>query len=136
MIAIRRYLVLFFFLAVYMTSYSQGVSIADTVSVPYGYTPKLERRSKHDAIDREQQSILSSDGKADKLFAPTNNDDINYLITKSVVKKVDNIQYLIETDKVFDHRLKVNYLHGLESVLKYFRLNLKQPLDKRVNPVH
>ncbi len=136
MIAIRRYLVLFLLMAVYTTTYSQGVSIADTVSVPYGYMPKLERRSKHDAIDREQQSILSSDGKADKHYAATNNEDINYMITKSLVRKVDNIQYLIETDKVFDHRLKVNYLHGLESILKYYRLNLKQSAERKVNPVH
>jgi len=136
MIAIPRYLVLFLILSSSFAATAQGVSISDTVRIPNGYVPKLERQSKHDAIDKEQKTILSSDGKADNLFTPTSNDEINFLATKALVKKADNIQYLIETDKFFDHRLKVNYLHGLESILRYFRLNWKLKTDKKVNPVN
>lgn len=115
---------------------AQGVSAADTVKIPTNFTPSFSRTLRHDAIDAEQKSILASDGKADKLFAPSKDEEVNFLITQSLVKKVDVIQYMLETDKVLDHRLKVNYLSGLENLLKYFKQNLKIKSDKKVNPAN
>jgi hypothetical protein len=117
-----------------VTGQSQGVSVADTIKIPLAYKPAQNRELRHDYIDNEQKSILAADGIADNRFAPTSNDEINFLITQSLVKKVDALQYLIETDSILDHRLKVNYLSGLEYVLKYFKQNWKVNSDKKVNP--
>lgn len=108
----------------------------DTVRVPAGYAPEFQRRINHEAIDREQAAILASDGKADKTFAPSANSQSGQVLTRAVTGKTDAMQYLIETDNAFDHRLKVNYLRGLENVLKYFRENWKQPSDKKINPAN
>jgi hypothetical protein len=135
MTATRRYLILWLLLGSACTTFSQGVSISDTTTIPSSYKPRLERQIRHDAIDREQQQILESDGKADRLFSPSASDEVNFLLTKSLLSRVDILQYLVETDKVFDHRLKVNYLYGLENILKYFRQNWKSRSDKKVNPV-
>ena len=131
-----RYLFLCLFILWSISSVAQGVSIADTVKIPNTYKAAFNRQRNHDAIDAQQKSILASDGKADKIFAPSADEDINFLLTQRLTKKVDAIQYLIETDKIFDHRLKVNYLSGLEYVLKYFRQNWKIKTDKKVNPVN
>ncbi len=136
MTTITRYLILCLFLLAAGTAYTQGVSATDTLKIPANYKPKFERQFWHDAIDKEQQGILASDGKTDKLFTPSKDDDINFLITKSLVKKIDAFQYLIETDDSFEHRLKVKYLSGLDDLLKYFRLNWKKKSEKKVNPVH
>lgn len=137
------------------TGFAQGVSsinvpvsfsnFEDTVKIPPDWRPKFDRQIRHDAIDKEQELILYSDGKNDKRFTPSQDEDINYFITQSLVRKVDVIQYLIETDPVWDHRLKVNYLKGLENVLRYFRQNWKKKTAQnnlytlvplKVNPVN
>src|SRR6186997_3108085 len=133
MIAIVRYLFLCVFMFTAASSLAQGVSMSDTVKIPVDYKPEFRRLRNHDAIDAEQKTILGADGKADKQFTPSVDEDINFLLTRTLVKRVDVIQYMIESDKVFDHRLKVNYLFGLENVLKYFRTNWKQKGDKKVN---
>lgn len=115
------------------SSLAQGVSMSDTVKIPPDYKPEFRRLRNHDGIDAEQKTILAADGKADKQFTPSVDEDINFLLTRTLVKRVDVIQYMIESDKVFDHRLKVNYLFGLENVLKYFRNNWKQKGEKKVN---
>lgn len=113
---------------------SQGVSVADTIKIPHTYKPAQTRELRHDNINNEQRLILASDGKADNQFTPAANEELNFLITQCLVKKVDALQYLIETDNELDHRLKVNYLAGIENVLKYFRLNWNSKSDKKVNP--
>ncbi len=115
---------------------AQGVSITDTVNIPVSWKPAFSRELRHDAIDAEQRSILAADGKADKIFTPSKDEDVNFLITQALTRKVDVIQYMIENDKVLDHRLKVNYLSGLEYVLKYFKQNWKVKSDKKVNPAN
>ncbi len=134
MTATRRYLVLWLLTGSSFTSFSQGVSISDTIKIPNGYKPRLERQIRHDAIDKEQELILRSDGKTDNLFSPSGSEEVNFLLTKALLRRTDVLQYLIETDKQFDHRLKVNYLYGLENVLKYFRQHWKLKTDRKVNP--
>jgi hypothetical protein len=133
MTALNKYLILLLLLAPGLSD-AQGVSLPDTVKIPSTYKPALNRERNHDLIDKEQKAILGSDGKADKLFTPSSNEEINFLVTQALVKKVDNLQYLIETDKVFDHRLKVNYLSGLEYLLKYFKQYWRPRSDRKVNP--
>lgn len=115
---------------------AQGVSLTDTLRIPGAYKPAQNRQLWHDRIDSEQKEILASDGKADRSFTPTKDDDINYLVTQALVRKTDAIQYLIETDSALDHRLKVNYLAGLENVLKYARMNFRSVQELKVNPIH
>lgn len=121
--ALKRYLILILLLASLTDSFSQGVSLSDTVVIPPGFHPEFRRLRNHEVIDEEQKSILSSDGKSDNQFSPSQDGDINLVLTRFITKKVDAIQYLIETDKVLDQRLKVNYLFGLENLLRYFRSN-------------
>ena len=133
MIATVRYLFLCVFMFCAANTLAQGVSMSDTVNIPGNYKPEFRRLRNHDGIDAEQKTILAADGKMDNQFNPSGDEDINFLLTRTLVKRVDIIQYIIETDKVFDHRLKVNYLFGLENVLKYFRANWKQRSEKKVN---
>ncbi len=134
MIALKRYLILFILSGILTDSFSQGVSISDTVVIPQGYKPEFRRLRNHEVIDEEQKRILNSDGKADNLFTPANDGDIDQILTRFIIKKVDAIQYMIESDKVFDHRLKVNYLFGLENLLRYFRSNWRiRAGEKKVN---
>ncbi|MEI9945684.1 MAG: hypothetical protein WDN26_15885 [Chitinophagaceae bacterium] len=95
--------------------------------------PEFRRQLNHDAIDKEQKSILGSDGKVDNEFTVSANEEVNMLLTRALVKEVDDLQYKIETDSVFDHRLKVYYLSGIFDVLKYVRQNWR---SKKVNPLH
>lgn len=136
MIIAKRYLIICIFLFTAGPAGAQGVNMTDTLKIPVNYKPEFKRQRNHDAIDAEQKSILSSDGKTDRQFTPTADEDINFLVTRALIRKVDAIQYLIETDKDLDHRLKVNYLFGLENVLKYFRTNWKAGSDQKVNPVN
>ncbi len=131
----KLFLANFFFLTTVAT-YAQGVSITDTVKVPSPFTPAFARQTFHDRVDKAQKLILASDGKADKIFTPSANEDVNFLVTQSLVKRVDALQYLIETDKEFEHRLKVNYIVGLDNVLTYFLNNWKIKSDKGVNPIN
>lgn len=118
-----------------LTAAGQGVSISDTTRIPANYKPQLQREIRHDAIDREQQLILHSDDRKDTRFTPVSSEDINFLLTRALIQRVDVLQYLIETDKKFDHRLKVNYLYGLENVLKFYRQHWKLRGEKKVSPV-
>ena len=105
MMATLRYLIFCLFLLGSLTSYSQGVSVSDTARIPASYKPRLERQIRHDAIDREQQEILKSDGKADRNFSPSSSDEINFILTKALLHRTDVLQYLIVTHPGFDHRL-------------------------------
>lgn len=134
MIATTRYLIILAFFLGLQPVFAQGQSVYDTINVPVGYKPPLNRQLVYEDIDREQSSILTSDGKADKQFTPTDKEEINSLLTRALVKRVDQIQYGIEADKKFEHRIKINYLIGLKDVLQYFRQNWKIKGEKKVNP--
>ena len=137
MIAITRYhIFLPLFLLALSAAKSQSFSSFDTLAIPAKYKPEFRRERNHELIDAEQKAILGSDGNPDNLFAPSDKEEINLMLSQSLVKKVDWLQYSIETDAGFDHRLKVNYLFGLENLLKYFRQNWKQQSDRKINPLN
>jgi hypothetical protein len=135
MIATTRYLIILAFFLSLKPVFVQGQSVYDTINVPVGYKPPLNRQLVYEDIDKEQNSILASDGKADKQFTPTDKEEINSLLTRALTKKVDQLQYAIETNKAFEHRIKVNYLTGLKEVLQYFRQNWKIKGEKKVSPI-
>lgn len=136
MIPFRRYLFLLTVLFAAQDLTAQGSSFMDTLEIPRTFKPEFRRERNHDLIDAEQKSILSADGKTDNLFAPSKNEEINLMVTRALVNKVDKIQYIVETDNAFDHRLKVNYLHGLENLLKYFSQNWKVKSERKINPLN
>jgi hypothetical protein len=117
-------LLLFFFLSSY-TLRAQ----TDTIK------PEFRRQINHDAIVREQKNLLAIDGKADDELQISSNSDVNFLLTRLLQKggSIDVLRFRIETDSIFDHRLKVNYLIGLSNVLRYVRQNWK---NKKVNILH
>lgn len=95
--------------------------------------PPKNRELFHDNIDKEQKSLLSADGKADNFFTVSGNEEVNLMITKSLTRQIDELQYKIEKDSLLDHRLKVNSLIGVSNILKYVRLNWR---NKKVNVLH
>ena len=119
-----------FFLAISATLIAQtGASVKDS------FEPEFRRLINHEAITREQKGLLASDGKVDNEFVVSNNEEVNFLLTRILIKggAIDEIRYRIEKDTIFDHRLKVNYLTGLANVLKYVKQNWR---SRKVNILH
>ncbi len=136
MIKISRYIILSGLLLAFTCATAQGFASFDSLSIPDGYKPEFRRQLNHDGIDDEQRTIMNADGREDNQFTPSDKDEVNQLLTRSLVRKTDWLQYRIETDSTLDHRLKVFYLSGLENLIKYFRQNWKQSGDRRVNPLN
>ena len=94
-----------------------------------GNTAKLKvdikRQLFHDYIDKEQKNALKADGTADNVFKTSGDEEINFLITQNLTKGVDVLQYKIETDSVLQHGTKVNYLRGIENMLKSYTAKVK-----------
>src|SRR5687768_10588940 len=93
---------------------------AQANGAPKGCKPPINRQLRHDYVDREQRNILRMDGRADVYFAATKDEDINYLVTRTLTQKVDALQCAIETDTITSHNTKVTYLSGLEKLLRNF----------------
>ncbi|HKO79647.1 MAG TPA: hypothetical protein VJU78_04590, partial [Chitinophagaceae bacterium] len=94
------------------------------------FKPEFRRVINHEAIDKEQNNLLSADGKTDNEFVVSSNEEINMMLTNVLVNTVDEFQQKTETDSLLDHRLKVNYLTGISNILRYIRLNWR---SKKVN---
>jgi hypothetical protein len=135
MIATTRYLFLLASILTTTLASSQGLSAIDTLWTPANFKPAFSRERNHDLINTEQKYIMSSDGRQDNSFTPSSNEEVNFWLNQALLNTVDQLQFSIETDKVFDHRLKVNYLKGLENVLRYYRTNWKSYGSARVNPL-
>lgn len=106
------------------------VVVVDTV--PY-YKPAIIRQVMHENINKEQAALLNSDGKNDKLFTVSEDARVNETVTDAALKRVDFLQYEIETNPEIDQRLKANYLAGLLEILKYVRTNWRH---RSVNPAY
>lgn len=92
------------------------------------YTPAINRWALHENINKEQQSLLASDGRPDSLLRVSEDLRINEAVTDAAIKKVDWAQYEIESDPRMDGRLKAHYLTGLAEILKFVRKGWKQDL--------
>ena len=101
---------------------------------PASYKPEFRRERNHELIREEQKLIMASDGLADNQFTPGDSEALNRALTHALQYEVNRIAYQIETDPAFDHRLKVNYLIGLENFLKFFREHWKRLGIEGVNP--
>ena len=117
MIAIRQYIyILFFFLLASFVSFGQN---------PKDPTLKPERSRElfHDYVDAEQKKALQADGKDDKLFSPSFNEDVNFQITNALITRVNDLQKKIEKDSTMGGQTKVLYIRGLERLLRDLNAN-------------
>jgi hypothetical protein len=94
--------------------------------------PPKNRELFHDFINSEQKKILKSDGKNDDQYTPGPDDQINFILTRTLTSRVDGLQCKMESDSTLSAQNKVRYLRGLENVLKFFNSNT---VGKKVNPV-
>ena len=120
-------------LAVMLLAFTALVEAQPDQWTPPDPRPPKNRELFHDNIDREQKSLMSSDGRADLLFAVSSNEEVNRLLTRTLTRKVDEFQVATEQDSTLDHRLKVNYLSGMANLLRYIRQNWQ---SRKVNPLH
>ncbi len=104
---------------------AQGVSSqpADSFAISTNYKPEFRRERNHELIDLEQRRLLTSDGWSDSLFDPLREEFSKIWLTRAFTKKVDWLQYRIETDPSIDHRLKVSQLYGLEYLIRQYRIS-------------
>ncbi len=135
MIATARYLILIVLIAGTSTMV-QGqttyASFPDTVGRVDACKPPISRQIFHDYVKTEQKAILNSDGKKDKSYTPSKNEEINLLLTRSATSRIDMLRCRIESDSLLNHSNKVRYLRGIENTLKYFVANTAA---KKVNPL-
>jgi hypothetical protein len=124
MISTPKYLVLLSCLLAFQPLLAQ----IDTLDPVRDLKPPKNRELFHDYVDKQQKDILKSDGKADNEFRPTADDEINFLLTRVIGPggKVDWLQYKIEKDTLLGMQVKIKYLRGLESLLKYFNINWRK----------
>jgi hypothetical protein len=120
------------FLFIHPRAESQVSFATNLTSDDVKCTPPKNRELFHDFIDQQQHNILKMDGRDDKQFTPTSNEEVNMLLTQSLVKKVDAIQCKIENDTLLKDQQKVLYLRGMENLLKFFYSNYTSHV---VNPV-
>src|SRR5215210_4401901 len=109
-------------LLLFVGSYSfpqTSVSFSQNI-IDKGCKPPIGRVLWHDRIDKEQKNTLRADGKADLEFKAGNNEDLNYFITKAIIRRVDDIQCKIESDTTIGDQKKKVYLSGMEKILKNF----------------
>lgn len=88
----------------------------------YGNTPDIPviRRVFHENIDASQKAILKLDGIGDDKFAPSQDEELNYRLSYTATKKVDDIQKQIEADTTLDNNNKIKFLRGLNETLVSF----------------
>jgi hypothetical protein len=108
------------------------VSQIQTENRPGNCKPPKNRELFHDYINSEQRKILRSDGKMDDQYTPTPDDQINFILTRTLTGRVDALQCKIEGDSTLSPQNKVKYLRGVENVLKFFNSNTAA---KKVKPV-
>jgi hypothetical protein len=115
MTAIRRYLyILIFFI---FSAFNLLAQKDPTLK------PDHNRALFHDYVDAEQKKALQSDGKDDKLFSPSSNEEISINLTNALIVKVNDLQRKIEKDSTMGGQMKVLYIRGLERLLRDLNAN-------------
>jgi len=117
-------------------SWGQGLSSEESFVFPPSYRPEFRRELNHEQIAAEQRALCLADGQADTLFYPTGDAAQNRVIHHALVDQVNRIRFRIETDSILDHRLKVNYLYGLQMILVHFKERFRLPYGPGVNPAY
>ena len=68
---------------------------------------------------------MQADGKDDKIFTPSSNEEVNIQITNALIGKVNDLQKKIEKDSTMGGQVKVLYIRGLERLLRDLNANWK-----------
>src|SRR5262245_37445002 len=118
MIAIRQYTYLLFF------SLLAGASFAQNPRDPT-LKPDRSRELFHDYVDAEQKKALQADGKDDKIFSPSPNEEVNIQVTNALLGRVNDLQKKIEKDSTMPGQTKVLYIRGIERLLRDLNANWK-----------
>jgi len=129
MISITRYLFLSSLFAIIFTAASGQCDPA----VIKKFVPPIGRQGFHDEITNEQKKILKSDGKDDKQFTFSSNDEVNFLVTKALTSRIDCIKYNLEKDSLIKDQRKVRYLRGITYMLRNLQKDWK---SKQFSPAN
>lgn len=97
------------------------------------FVPPIGRQAFHDEVNKEQKNILKSDGKDDKQFIVSTNEDINFLVTQAATVKINWLQYRLEKDSIIKDQQKVRYLRGITYMLRSLQRDWK---SKSLNPIN
>ncbi|MBK6330977.1 MAG: hypothetical protein IPL09_03740 [Bacteroidetes bacterium] len=92
----------------------------------------INRQLSHDKIDRLQKSADEFDEKLDGKIILINNKKGSEMLTESIIKKVDQLQLIIE-NLPLDHWAKVKYLMYLEEDLKQYYNDMT---SSKANPLY
>lgn len=132
MTAATKYIFLIaLFLGLGRATVAQESFASNNVSNVQNCDPFQKRQLFHGYIDEQQKIILKSDGKNDNQYTPSADDEINFLLTQTVIKRVDALQCKIEADTLLKDQSRVRYLRGIEYLLKFFSINIKA---KKIKP--
>ena len=132
--AMNRYLITALLICLSWAGLAQSefaVSLTSDKEVPNCKPPK-NSEIFHDYINSEQKNLLKADGKTDNLFAPSDNEEVNFMVTRALINKVDELQCAIESDSTMGRQTKVKYLRGVENLLKFFNTNYRSKKVKGV----
>jgi len=89
-------------------------------NIDKGCKPPINRARWHDLIDKEQKNALKADKKADNFLNVSADEEINFLVTQALIKRIDALQCVIERDTIMSPQGKIRYLDGIEELLKNF----------------
>lgn len=130
----NRLLILFVFVAFGQQNAAGQTLFAVTANpTTPNCNPPKNRELFHDWVDAQQKNLLKSDGKADNQFAPSTNEEINFLLTQAATTRIDALQCRIEKDSLLNDQTKKRYLRGMEYLLKFFLVNKN---TRKVSSVH
>lgn len=118
-------LILFFPVLIFSLCVSGQTAYTNATYKGNNCKPPKHRELFHDYIDAQQKNILKSDGINDDQFTPSNNQEINMLLTRTVRQGIDDLQCSIETDSTTGDQVKKKYLKGLENQLKFYLQNVR-----------
>src|SRR5688572_3952850 len=78
----------------------------DTLDPVKHLNPPKNRELFHDYVDKQQREMLRSDGRPDNEFRPSGDEEINYILTRAAISKIDWLQYKIEKDSLQNDQVK------------------------------
>jgi hypothetical protein len=125
---VLKNLLIFPLLLISVSSMSQS-GISEDTSKPL---IPMNRVLWHEHIDKEQKRVDKLDGKSDGMVKFTYNEDINVQLTDALLRRVDELQLIVER-KTLDHNVKIGYLRGLKELLQEYQ---KQVRIRKTNSVH
>lgn len=125
MTAVKKHLIVICagILLLHGAAFPQPVFSSSAQTINPDCKPPRNRELFHGFIDEQQKIILKSDGKNDNQYTPSSKEEINFLLTQSVINKVDALQCKIENDSTLKDQVKIKYLRGIEYILKFFVRN-------------